>query len=127
MKHRLTIVLVIGVLGGLSAIPCAAQPLPVPPSAPNQAPLNPAAGLQPLLPGTGVPGTVSPGPTSTLTPSVGPMPGAGPGTSAGRGLPGMPGGPPVIAPMGAGDPSARYMRPPVVGPLFCDPAIDIAC
>ena len=45
----------------------------------------------------------------------------------GRGLPGMPGGPPIKAPMGAQDPSTSYMRPPVIGPLFCDPSINIAC
>ena len=43
------------------------------------------------------------------------------------GLPGMQGGSPVNRPMGAQDPSADYMRPPVVGPLFCDPALNIPC
>jgi hypothetical protein len=47
--------------------------------------------------------------------------------SAGRGLPGMPGGPRLGGPVGAQDPSADYMRPPVIGPLFCDPAINIPC
>ena len=42
--------------------------------------------------------------------------------SAGRGLPGMPGGPSLSSPLGARDP-----RPPTVGPLFCDPAIDMSC
>jgi hypothetical protein len=46
---------------------------------------------------------------------------------AGRGLPGMPGGPPVNSPLGARDPAAQYMRPPTVGPLICDPAVDVAC
>jgi hypothetical protein len=42
--------------------------------------------------------------------------------SAGRGLPGMPGGPPLTSSLGARDP-----RPPTVGPLFCDPAVDFPC
>lgn len=48
-------------------------------------------------------------------------------TTVGRGLPGIQGGPPLNSPLGARDPSARFMRPPAVGPLFCDPAIDIFC
>jgi len=39
----------------------------------------------------------------------------------------MAGGPPVTAPMGARDPSASYMSPPAIGPLFCDPSLNIAC
>ncbi|HWF60644.1 MAG TPA: hypothetical protein VN666_10100 [Nitrospira sp.] len=42
--------------------------------------------------------------------------------SAGRGLPGMPGGPPLNSPLGARDP-----RPVTVGPLFCDPIVDFPC
>jgi hypothetical protein len=42
--------------------------------------------------------------------------------SAGRGLPGMPGGPPLSSPLGARDP-----QPPTVGPLFCDPVVDFPC
>lgn len=41
---------------------------------------------------------------------------------AGRGLPGMPGGPPLNSSLGARDP-----RPPTVGPLFCDPVVDFPC
>lgn len=48
-------------------------------------------------------------------------------STAGSGLPGMPGGPPLNSPLGARDPSARFMRPPTVGPLFCDPAVDMSC
>lgn len=47
--------------------------------------------------------------------------------SAGRGLPGMPGGPPIKGSMGYQDPSGRYMRPPLIPSLFCDPAINIPC
>ncbi len=45
----------------------------------------------------------------------------------GQGLPGMRGGPTLTAPMGSQDPSARYMRPTVIPPLFCDPAVNIPC
>ncbi|MGC3973729.1 MAG: hypothetical protein QM771_05005 [Nitrospira sp.] len=45
----------------------------------------------------------------------------------GQGLPGMTSGPVLTAPMGSQDPSARYMRPTVIPPLFCDPAINIPC
>ncbi len=45
----------------------------------------------------------------------------------GRGLPGMTSGPTLTGPMGSQDPSARYMRPTVIPPLFCDPAINIPC
>ncbi len=43
-----------------------------------------------------------------------------PGTlgSAGRGLPGMPGGPSVKGILGYQDPSSAYMRPPTIG-LSC--------
>jgi len=44
-----------------------------------------------------------------------------------RGLPGMPGGPPLASPLGARDPAAQFMRPSTIGPLFCDPAIDMSC
>lgn len=47
---------------------------------------------------------------------------APPFRSAGRGLPGMPGGPPLNSPLGARDP-----QPPTVGPLFCDPVVDFPC
>jgi hypothetical protein len=50
-----------------------------------------------------------------------------PVVSVGRGLPGMPGGPRLGAAGGAVDPSNDYMTPPVVGPLFCDPAMNIPC
>ncbi|MGQ0667258.1 MAG: hypothetical protein ACT4O4_09505 [Nitrospiraceae bacterium] len=47
--------------------------------------------------------------------------------SAGRGLPGMPGGPPIKGSMGYQDPASRYMRPPTLGPLLCDPLVDGLC
>lgn len=42
--------------------------------------------------------------------------------SAGRGLPGMPGGSPLTSPLGAREP-----RAPTIGPLFCDPVVDFPC
>ncbi|MCW5799805.1 MAG: hypothetical protein KIT40_15005 [Nitrospira sp.] len=45
----------------------------------------------------------------------------------GKGLPGMTGGSVLTGPLGSQDPSARYMRPTVIPPLFCDPAINIPC
>jgi len=47
--------------------------------------------------------------------------------TVGQGLPGMTSGPALTAPMGSQDPSARYMRPTVIPPLFCDPAVNIPC
>src|SRR5213594_165739 len=126
MNPQLVIALVVGVLGGLSvmALPCGAQTPSVPP---NQAALNPAVGPQlPLLPTTGT----TPGSTPEVAPTTGinQIPSSGNlSPSVGRGLPGMPGGPPLNAQMGAQDPAARYMSPQVIGPLFCDPAINIPC
>lgn len=131
MKHRFPSVLAVGAFGGLLAWtgPCEAQTITVPDGIQNQSPQNPQAGqLQRIVPTLGVPGSViTPETTSELTksPSI-----SSPGTSLGvavRRLPGMSGGPPLKAPMGAQDPSARYMRPPVIGPLFCDPSINIVC
>jgi hypothetical protein len=130
--HMLTgFAMTVGTLGGgfLLVTPCAAQVITVPGGQQNQPPQNPLAGQpQPSLPAPGVPANVI---TSQTTPGLksniaSPNPGSSLGL-AGRGLPGMPGGPPLNAPMGAQDPSPRFMRPPVVGPLFCDPAINITC
>jgi hypothetical protein len=131
MKRLVAITIVIGVLGGLSAIvvPCVAQTLSAPAN-----PLNPAGpqnpGIPPSVPSIGVSATASPATTSGITqaPTVGSA-APGPTTSAGRGLPGMPGGPPLNAPMGAGarDATSTYMRPIVIGPLECDLSLDPAC
>ncbi|HEX9154382.1 MAG TPA: hypothetical protein VF819_02395 [Nitrospira sp.] len=70
------------------------------------------------------------GPTATPVPGVGTIPSSSLGKtfgSAGRGLPGMPGGPPVSGTPGGQDPSSTWMRPSQIPPLLCDPAIDIPC
>jgi len=88
--------------------------------------------ISPVQPGAaptrGLPANViTPATTNQLEPAAG-APGSTPVfLGAGRGLPGMPGGPPLNRPLGASDPAAQYMRPSTVGPLFCDPAIDVAC
>jgi hypothetical protein len=95
----------------------------VAPSPVTISPIQPSS-----APTSGLPANVlTPATTNQLEPAAG-----GPGRTpvflgAGRGLPGMPGGPPVNSPLGARDPAAQYMRPPTVGPLICDPAVDVAC
>jgi|SRR5579884_4150327 hypothetical protein len=132
MKPSVVMAFSIAVFAGLSVmtLPGAAQTVSVSPSAQSPTPQSGQAGLQPSLPSAGVPAAVASGQTSALSPAVSPIVGSGSNMAfgtAGRGLPGMPGGPPLNAPMGAQDPSGRYMRPPVVGPLFCDPSLNIAC
>jgi hypothetical protein len=102
---------------------------------PNALPQNPQAQspvtispIQPAsAPTSGLPANVvTPSTTNQLEPggrSGQPTPFGG----AGRGLPGMPGGPPVNSPLGARDPTLDYMRPPSIGPLFCDPALNLPC
>jgi len=118
MRHYLAVsaLFVVGVL----AVPCGAQtPPPVPPvqtQAGQTSQAEPSAGASTAGP-TSVP---SPGVGSSRSSSVGKRFG-----SAGQGLPGMPGGPPIKGSMGPQDPSSRYMRPPAIPPLLCDPAINI--
>jgi hypothetical protein len=47
--------------------------------------------------------------------------------SAGQGLPGMRGGPPIKGSLGYLDPASRYMQPRTIGPLFCDPLLEGLC
>lgn len=132
VERSLTIAMVVGgALGGLVALigPCLAQTITLQDGTQGQSPQNPQARqVQPPLPTLGVPGSVI---TPSTTPELkGSSLISGPGRSsgiAGRGLPGMSGGPSLNAPMGAQDSSASYMRPPVIGPLFCDPSINISC
>src|SRR5215510_4172307 len=120
MKHYLAI-LVLCVVGA-PANPCGAQAPPAAPSVQNQAEQS----LQ-VVPGAVVPGQTNIGPTSVPTPGVGSSVSSGTGKrfgSVGRGLPGMPGGPPIKGSMGFQDPSSRFMTPPVIPPLLCDPAVN---
>jgi hypothetical protein len=116
-----------GVLAGLFTVPGIAQtPPPTPPASQNQPQPNPQPAAQEVVPSGGLttaptqPPSALPGMTgsSSVRKSFG---------TAGRGLPGMPGGPPVKSTMGAQDPSSSYMRPPTIGPLYCDPALNIPC
>ncbi|MEO7859646.1 MAG: hypothetical protein ABIU05_04250, partial [Nitrospirales bacterium] len=65
---------------------------------------------------------ITPSTTNRLKPSADPSNRRSAFPSAGLGLPGMPGGPPLNSSPGAQDPTGRYMRPPVIGPLSCDPS-----
>lgn len=101
---------------------------------PNPSQSTSPAAISPIQPSSaptsGLPANVlTPSTTSQLAPSSGARSNNAPVpfTSAGRGLPGMQGGPPLNAPMGAQDPSRSYMQPSTVGPLFCDPALNIQC
>lgn len=131
MKHPFAMTLVLATCCGLVAWVnfCAAQTISIPSATTNQPAQNPQAGqVQPPQQILGVPANVlTPQTTSGLS-SISPLPSPGLSLgSVGRGLPGMPGGPPINTPVGARDPSSTYMRPPVVGPLFCDPSINITC
>lgn len=79
-------------------------------------------------PTSGLPANViTPATTNQLSSGGGTAGGAAVFGGAGRGLPGMPGGPQLNGTLGARDPNSQYMRPPTVGPLFCDPAINLPC
>ena len=123
MKRYLAIAVVCVV--GVLANPCGAQTPPATPPIQNQ-----AGQLLQSVPSAVVPGQANAGPTSVPIPGVGSSVSSSTGKtfgSAGRGLPGMPGGPPIKGSMGSQDPSSRYMTPPVIPPLSCDPAVNIPC
>ncbi len=112
----------------MGAVPGLAQTPPPAPSLQNQ----PAPVAQPVAPDSSVAGSAVSGGGPPVTPALG----AGSNRSsslgksfgsAGRGLPGMPGGPSVNSALGSQDPSGKYMRPPVIPPLLCDPAVDLPC
>ena len=110
------------------ANPCGAQ---TPPPVPTPPPVQTQAGQTPqVAPSVEVSGQATIGPTSVPTPGVGSTTSSSVGKrfgSAGQGLPGMPGGQPIKGSMGYQDPSSRYMRPPVIPPVLCDPAVNIPC
>ncbi len=116
--------LVLGILVGLPINPCTGQTPP--PSLQNQPQVNPPAAGQEVAPGGG--STTAPVQTPLTLPGMSRSSSVGKSFgSAGQGLPGMPGGPPITGGLGAQDPSSSYMRPQVIGPLFCDPALNIPC
>ena len=95
------------------------------PQAPSPVTISP---IQPSsAPTSGLPANVLTPATTTQETASGTTANPQVFTGAGRGLPGMPGGPALNSPLGARDPAAQYMRPPTVGPLLCDPAVDILC
>ena len=110
---------------GILASPCGAQTPSPAPQAQSQAGQTPPAATS-----VGGSGQADVEPASRESPGVGLTTSSSAGKkfgSAGRGLPGMPGGPPIKGAMGYLDPSSRYMRPPVIQPLLCDPAVNIPC
>jgi len=116
-----SVLFVVGVL----AFPCGAQTPPPAPPVQSQAVRSPQA-----TPSAGVSGQANVEPTSAESSGVGSTTSSSAGKrfgSAGQGLPGMPGGPPIKGSIGSQDPSNRYMRPPVIPPLLCDPAVNIPC
>lgn len=129
---RRSFVLLIAVAAGSYSLQGLWASAQVGPSLPQST--SPGAAISPIqplsAPTSGLPANIlTPSTTPQLAPgSAGRATGSPPPfTSAGRGLPGMQGGPPLNAPMGAQDPSRSYMQPPIVGPLFCDPALNIQC
>jgi hypothetical protein len=126
MRHSL-VVFALFVVGTLAS-PCGAQ---APPPVPIRPPVQTQAGQTPqAVPSAEFSGRDDVEPASreslggglTTSSSTGKRFG-----TAGRGLPGMQGGPPIKGSMGYQDSSSRYMRPPAIPPLFCDPAVNIPC
>jgi hypothetical protein len=112
------------------AIPCGAQVSPAPSQTPAQAVPSLQPALQAVITGAGGVTPSATGAQPTAAPTVGTTGSSSDRKSfgtVGQGLPGLPGGPPLASPNGAQDPFSKYMRPPVIGPLFCDPALDIPC
>lgn len=97
--------------------------------APGTLPAQQSSGVISPVPPVGAPASsgisarvITPSTTNRLAPSPERPENARGFRSAGRGLPGMPGGPPLTSPLGAREP-----RAPTVGPLFCDPVVDFPC
>lgn len=122
MRHALVVFALFAVEA--LASPCGAQAPSLPPVE-SQAVQTPQA-----EPSAGVSGQAYIGTTLMPIPGVGSSRRSSVGKrfgSAGHGLPGMPGGPPIKGSMGYQDPSGRYMRPLEMPPVLCDPAINIPC
>lgn len=135
--HKPSLISLIGAIGmalsTAAANPslCSAQSSPGSFQPQNQPPQTTLQNQPLSAPTSSLPANIlTPSTTTQLEPSTGATTSFDRGRAfgnAGRGLPGMPGGPPLKGPMGAQDPTADYMSPPVVGPLFCDPAVNIPC
>jgi hypothetical protein len=137
MREQLARVVMIGAVLAMASPAGAQVPSQVPtPSVQNPGTMNPVTAPSlpsvptPLLPGMMIPGPVA-GQAAGLVPPPGLVPEMTSGrawSSAGRGLPGMPGGPPLTdRAMGAEDPAIRFMLPTRLGPLTCDLMIDPEC
>lgn len=130
IRRSLAVSLSGGVLmGALSGLAQTTPTPPAPPSLLNQPAPTAQAGISTAAGGV-TSSAAAAGPTATPVPGVGTIPSSSLGKSfgsAGRGLPGMPGGPPVSGTPGGQDPSSTWMRPSQIPPLLCDPAIDIPC
>ncbi|MEO5956446.1 MAG: hypothetical protein ABIR36_12255 [Nitrospiraceae bacterium] len=134
MMHHLvkSVLCVLALFAGVGALafPCGAQApaqTPTPPTVQNQAGQTPQAAAPSATSGAGA---FTVGPTTVPASGVGSSASSSLGKrfgSAGQGLPGMPGGPPTKGAMGSQDPSGKYMIPPTIPPLFCDPAVNIPC
>ena len=106
-----------------------AQTTPTPANPQNPSTQSLQAGVDPARVPVGS-ATREPVPSLTAIQGVASIASSGrPGSlrSAGRGLPGMAGGPPIKGPLGYQDPASRYMQPPTLGSLLCDPLVDGSC
>jgi hypothetical protein len=129
MKATLATIAV-GAFLSLNTLPGFAQTLPnaIQPQNPQSSSPATISPIQPAsAPTGGLPANVrTPATTSQLAPA-GAAGRAPVFVGAGLGLPGMPGGPALNSALGARDPTGQYMTPPKLGPLLCDPAVDLAC
>ena len=137
MRVQIAIAFIVGVLVLLVTTSALPQTTPAQ-SAPAQTPSTALIQNQPpaLAPASATTNVNAVSGPAAANPVTTPVTGVGNETSsslgksfgsAGNGLPGMPGGSPVNTVPGARDPSAQYMRPPVIPPVLCDPAIDLPC
>jgi hypothetical protein len=123
-------VLVIALFGaGTYTAQSLAQTAPTPANPQNPSTQSLLSGLDParVPAGTATPQTI---PALTAIQGIASIASSSrPGSlrSAGRGLPGMTGGPPIKGPLGYQDPAPRYMQPLMLGPLLCDPLVDGSC
>jgi len=124
---RSSLVISLSVYLVVGAVSIFAQTPPATPTLQNQ----PSPASQPVASDSfGVSGSLSSGAAVTPTQGIGSIPSSSRGKSfgsVGRGLPGMPGGPPLKSTLGAQDPSGTFMRPFVIPPVLCDPAVDLPC